>query len=154
MLSARFESEGISDFVEIEPAIDDGLDAGSIDASHKIHLMLSTADNQTVKSGLLGHQLSGRNFAGAAGEDADQSDVAADRYGGNGLAEGARPSHLNDMIYADTPGHFPDPRAPIRMVTIIDGMISAEAACACSFSLLCALIALTENKSANRTQSK
>jgi hypothetical protein len=75
MLSARFVSEGISDFVEVEAAIDDWLDAGSIDASHKIHLMLSTADNQTVKSGLLGHQLSGRDFTGAAGEDADQGDV-------------------------------------------------------------------------------
>ena len=55
MLSARFVSESISDFVEIEAAIDDWLNAGSIDGSHKIHLMLSTADNQTVKSGLLGH---------------------------------------------------------------------------------------------------
>ena len=79
MLSARFVSEGISDFVEVEAAIDDWLNAGSIDASHKIHLMLST-DNQTVKSGLLGHQLSGRDFAGAAGEDADQSDVAVQRW--------------------------------------------------------------------------
>ena len=110
MLSARFITKGVGDFVEVEAAIDDWLNAGSIDASHKIHLMLSTADNQTVKSGLSSHQLSGRDFAGAAGEDADQGDVAADRYGGNGLAQRARPSHLNDMIYADTPGHFPDPR--------------------------------------------
>jgi hypothetical protein len=109
MLSARFVSEGISDFVEVEAAIDDWLDAGSIDASHKIRLMLSTADNQTVKSGLFGH-------------------VAADRYSGNGLAQRARPSHLNDMIHADTSGHFPYPRAPIRMATIIDGVIGAKAA--------------------------
>jgi hypothetical protein len=128
MLSARFVSEGISDFVEVEAAIDDWLDAGSIDASHKIRLMLSTADNQTVKSGLFGHQLSGRDFTGAAGEDADQGDVAADRYSGNGLAQRARPSHLNDMIHADTSGHFPGPRAPIRMATIIDGVIGAKAA--------------------------
>ena len=73
--------------------------------------------------------MSGRDFAGAAGEDADQGDVAADRYGGNGLAQRARPSHLNDMIYADTPGHFPYPRAPIRMATIINGLIGAEAVC-------------------------
>ena len=66
MLSARFVSEGISDFVKVEAAIDDWLDAGSIDCPHEIHLMLSAADNQTVKPGLFGHQLSGRDFAGAA----------------------------------------------------------------------------------------
>ena len=55
--------------------------------------------------------------------------MAADRYGGNGLAQRARPSDLNDMIYADTPGHFPDPRPPIRMATIIDGVVGAEATC-------------------------
>ena len=91
MLPARFVSEGLSDLVEVEAAIDDWLDAGSIDASHKIRLMLSTADNQTVKSGLLGHQLSGRDFAGAAGEDADQSDVATDCHGSYGLGQGAGP---------------------------------------------------------------
>jgi hypothetical protein len=45
MLSARFVSEGISDFVEVEAAIDDWLDAGSIDGSHEIQLMLSASDN-------------------------------------------------------------------------------------------------------------
>jgi NADPH:quinone reductase-like Zn-dependent oxidoreductase len=35
------------------------------------------------------------DFPGAAGEDADQSDVAADSDGGNGLAQRARSSHLN-----------------------------------------------------------
>ena len=90
MLSARFVSEGIGDFVEVEAAIDDWLDASSIDGSHEIHLMLSAADNQTVKAGLLGHQLSGRDFAGAAGQNADQSDVAANCYGGNGLAPACR----------------------------------------------------------------
>ena len=45
MLSARFVSEGISNFVKVEAAIDDRLDAGSIDGSHEIQLMLSASDN-------------------------------------------------------------------------------------------------------------
>ena len=45
MLSACFVSEGISNFFEVEAAIDDWLDAGGIDASHEIQLMLSASDN-------------------------------------------------------------------------------------------------------------
>jgi hypothetical protein len=37
MLSARFVSEGVSDFVEVKAAIDDWLDARSIDGLHEIH---------------------------------------------------------------------------------------------------------------------
>src|SRR5580704_17679268 len=56
MLSARFVSEGISDLVEVEAAIDDWLDAGSIDCPHKIHLMPMAADDQPLEPRLFGHQ--------------------------------------------------------------------------------------------------
>ena len=57
MLSARFVSEGISDFVEVEAAIDDWLDAGSIDGSHEIHLVLSAADIEVGGPGTLGQSI-------------------------------------------------------------------------------------------------
>jgi len=129
MPSARLVSEGVNDFVEVEGAIDNWFDARSIDGSYEIQLMLSAADNQTLKPSLLRHQLSGCDFAGPAGKNADQSNVAADCDGGYGLAEGAWASHLNDMIYATPSDQFPHPCTPIRMLSIIDRMIGAEAAC-------------------------
>ena len=101
MPSARLVSEGVNDFVEVEGAIDNWFDARSIDGSYEIQLMLSAADNQTLKPSLFRHQMSGCDFAGPAGKNADQSNVAADCDGGYGLAEGAWASHLNDMRASD-----------------------------------------------------
>ena len=54
--------------------------------------------------------------------------MAADRHGSHGLGQGAGTSHLDDMIHAGTSGPLPHPLTPIRMMTIVDGMIGAEGA--------------------------
>ena len=54
--------------------------------------------------------------------------MAADRHGSHGLGQGAGTSYLDDMINAGTSGPLPNPRTPIRMMTIVDGVIGAEAA--------------------------
>ncbi len=76
MLAARFIAKGIGDVVEIEAAIDDWLDLSSVDCSHEIHLMPAAADDQALEPCLFCHQLSGRDFAGAASQDTDQSEPA------------------------------------------------------------------------------
>ena len=77
----------------------------------------------------------GRDFAGAASKDTDQSDVTPDRHGSHGLRQGAGASYLDDVIHARTSGPIQDPRPPIRMMTIVDGVIGAEAAGSLQFNV-------------------
>ena len=55
MLAARFITKGIGDFVQIEAAIDNWLDVGSVDCSHEIHLMPAAANDQALEPCLFGH---------------------------------------------------------------------------------------------------
>jgi hypothetical protein len=55
MLAARFITKGIGDFVQIEAAIDNWLDVGSVDCSHEIHLMPPAANDQALEPRLFGH---------------------------------------------------------------------------------------------------
>ena len=81
MLPACFISEGVSYLVEVEAAINDRFDVNSVDCPDEILLMLAATDDQALEPCLSDHQLHGRDFAGAASQDADHSNVTADRHG-------------------------------------------------------------------------
>ena len=66
MMAAGFISECISDLIEAEAAIDDGLNAGSLNCSNELRLMLAAAYYQALKPSLFGHQVCGRDLTGSA----------------------------------------------------------------------------------------
>ena len=55
MMAAGFISECVSDLVETEAAIDDGLNASHIKCSNKVRLMLAAAYYQALEPCLFGH---------------------------------------------------------------------------------------------------
>ena len=66
MMAAGFISECISDLIEAEAAIDDGLNAGSLNCSKALRLMLAATYYQALKPSLFGHQVCGRDLTGSA----------------------------------------------------------------------------------------
>ena len=66
MMAAGFISECISNLIEAEAAIDDGLNAGRLNCSNELRLMLAAAYYQALKPSLSGHQVSGRDLTGSA----------------------------------------------------------------------------------------
>src|SRR5262249_2198161 len=66
MMAAGFIPECISDLIEAEAAIDDGLNAARLNGSNELRLMLAAAYYQALKPNLSGHQVSGRDLTGSA----------------------------------------------------------------------------------------
>jgi len=67
MMAAGFISECVSDLIETENAIDDGLDASDVKCSNEVCLMLAAAHNQALKPNLFDRQMCRRDLTCAAG---------------------------------------------------------------------------------------
>ena len=66
MMAAGFISECIINLIQAEAAIDNGPNAGRLNCSNELHLMLAAAYYQALKPSLSGHQVSGRDLTGSA----------------------------------------------------------------------------------------
>ena len=66
MMAAGFISECISDLIETEAPIDDRFNAGGVDCSNELRLMLAAAYYQALQPGLFGHQICGRDLTSPA----------------------------------------------------------------------------------------
>ena len=112
--------------VEGEGVADDGLEA--VLGEKAVHVLEhgAAAHEDVLHAQLLGRHRLGLRLAPAAGQQADERDVAAGARGADGLGQRARAAHLQHVVHALASGAREHGLVPVGRLLVVDELVGAE----------------------------